>query len=178
MRWVFWNLVLVLPPKLSMKLSHLHAPPFPPLCIKHIQSSQGSHTPSTSMACPPDTFSLYLPCVPAPKPCQITSRLSLPCIPQKSLYTAYLCPAVLKRPLTFYKWLADTLLLTKTKHESRPLEALGRVGGAVSSWAWSQSGCTWDIIHSSEGLTALRWLSSLVKIAATKKSYLDLVSEV
>lgn len=132
-RWVFWNLVLVLPPKLSMKLSHLHAPQFPPLCVKHIQSSQGSHTPSTSMACPPDTFSLYLPCVPAPKPCQITSRLSLPCIPQKSLYTAYLCPAVLKRPLTFYKWLADTLLLTKTKHESRPLEALGRVGGAVCS---------------------------------------------
>ena len=72
----------------------------------------------------------------------------------------------------------NRLFLTKTKHGSRPLEALGCVGSMVSSGYGLSLGALERSFTQVRVLLLWAWLSSLVKTATTKQSYLDLVSDV
>ena len=72
----------------------------------------------------------------------------------------------------------NRLFLTKTKHGSRPLEALGCIGSMVSSGYGLSLGALERSFTQVRVLLLWAWLSSLVKMATTEQSYLDLVSDV
>ena len=130
----------------------------------------------------PVPFSCSFPCVLAPKLCQIAI-----CQIADSLYHVYLkthCTQHVyaqlswRRPLTFNKWLMNMLFLTKTKHGSRPLGALACAGGMVSSGYGLSLGALETSFTQVRVLLLWAWLSSLVKTATIKQSYLDLVSDI